>query len=158
MTEYKFKNIQKDIAKLAIQRDLLKNSEKNIMNLQNDPNITIGGIFNVDAYNKKLDRIFSLIQKRTKIEDIIKQLRKQSRIPNPNKMTVKQFKSGLILDTYDMFDELRNIKKINKSNITSIIDKNYRKITLYFLLLILFILIYYFQSINSYLFSDVRNN
>ena len=157
MTNYRFPDITKDIANLAIQRDLLKNKDINLNRLKDDKDITIGSVFNVKAFNKKLDSIFSDIIKRQKIEEKIAKLKKKSTIPNPDTMTFNQLKSGLILDTYDMFNELFSIKKIDKQNINNVLDKNYRKLTLLSLLLIFFIIFYFSQSIKSYLSSPVRN-
>jgi hypothetical protein len=157
MSNFKFQNINKDIANATIQKELLKNREKNI-NLHDNSHITIGGLFNVDAFNKKLDKIFSNIQQRQKIEETIKELKVKSTIPNPDKMTLNQFISGITADTYDMFYELFTINVYSKSNINKIMDKNYRRITLYIILLILLIIIYYILSIKSYFFSDVLNN
>jgi len=158
MSNYKFQNIQKDIANASIQKELLKNKEKNIINFHDDSNLMIGGLFNVDAFNYKLDKIFSIIQQRQKIEDKIKELKDKSTIPNPDNMTLNQFISGILLDTYDMFNELFTIKVYSRSNLNLIMDKNYRRITLYILLIIFAIIIYYILSIKSYLFSDVLNN
>ena len=158
MSNYRFPNIQKDIANANIKKQLLKNKEKNIFDFHNNSNITIGGIFNVDAFNKRLDKTFSNILQRQKIEDKIKKLKAKSIIPDPNTLTLNQFISGIILDTYDMFNELFTINSYSKSNLNKIMDKNYRRITLYILLLILTITIYYILSIKSYLFSDVLNN
>jgi hypothetical protein len=157
MTNYRFPDKIKDIANLAIQRDLLKNKDINLNRLKDDKDITIGSVFNVKAFNKKLDSIFSDIIKRQKIEEKIAKLKKKSTIPNPDTMTFNQLKSGLILDTYDMFNELFSIKKIDKQNINNVLDKNYRKLTLLSLLLIFFIIFYFSQSIKSYLSSPVRN-
>lgn len=157
MANYRFSDIAKDIANLAIQRDLLKNKDINLNKLKDDKDITIGSVFNVKAFNKKLDSIFSDIIKRQKIEEKIAKLKKKSTIPNPDTMTFNQLKSGLILDTYDMFNELFSIKKIDKQNINNVLDKNYRKLTLLILLLIFFIIFYFSQSIKSYLSSPVRN-
>lgn len=159
MTNYRFQDIQKDITDLTIQQNKLDlNKDFNLNKLRDDKDITIGGVFNVKAFNNKLNNIFSNVLNKQKIEDKIKKLKKQSTIPNPETMTLNQFKSGLILDTYDMFNELFSLKKFNKNNINNVMDKNYRKITLFILLLLFFIIVYFSQSIKSYLFSPVRNN
>jgi hypothetical protein len=156
MANFKFQNVQKDIANATIQRNLLLNSEK--LKFNDDKDITIGGIFNVNAFNKKLNKIYSDILVKERIEENITKLKAKSKIPNPNSMTLSQFTSSLISDTYDMFDEIFKIKEYSKPNINKVMNKNYRRITLYILLLFLAILIYHMLSIKSYFFSDVRNN
>ena len=160
MFNYKFQDINKDITEATIQKNILIdiNKNQNITNLYNDPNITIGGKFNVNEFNQHIDKVFSNIQQQQNIEDKIKKLKEKSTIPDPNSMTLNQFISGLILDTYDMFNELFKLETYSKSNLNMIMNKNYRKITLYIIIIIIIIIIYNILSIKSYLFSEVLNN
>ena len=176
MLNYRFQNIQNDITNATIEKNLINNKINTIYEEQNK---SIGGkyningyksdpttinnkitdkIFDVNVFNKNIDKLYSNIQQRQKIEDKIKDLKLKSKLPNPDEMTISQFIKAIILDTYDTFIELSNIKKYSKSKINHIFDKNYRTITIYIILLIFFIAIYHILSIKSYLFSDVLNN
>jgi len=149
---FKFPDVQKNIINYIQQKELIIDDKVDSSDIQ------IGGLFDKDAFNKKLDKIYSNIVKRKNIEDKIKELKNKSSIPNPNEMTVNQFISAILLDTYDMFYELYNIKIFSRKNINTIIDKNYRRITLYILILLLVIIYYYIISIKSYLVSDDLDN
>ena len=104
-------------------------------NIRNNPNQIKSNLSNISApSNKKLDYIYSVIKQR-------QQMKADATIPDPDKMTFNQFKSSIIVDTYDMFNDLFTLRNINKSNLNNIMDKNYRKITLFIILLIFIIAI-----------------
>ena len=142
---FKFPDVQKNIINYIQQKELIIDDKVDSSDIQ------IGGLFDKDAYNKKLDKIYSNIVKRKNIEDKIKELKNKSSIPNPNEMTVNQFISAILLDTNDMFYELYNIKIFSRKNINTIIDKNYRRITLYILILLLVIIYYFSLHFISYI-------
>ena len=147
MTTYKFPNIEEDIINATTQRDIL-NKE---IDTNNDINTT-----DIKAYNKKLNTLFSNIMERQNLDKKIAQLKAESRIPDPNKLTLNQFIDGLTLDFYDMYDELIIMNDPSIVEISKIINKNYRKLTILMIFLIIFLLIFYILSIKSYLFTDER--
>lgn len=151
---YRFQNINKDLTNTITQKDILLQNNKDIIKQHNESNIMIDK--NITSQN--IDKIYSNIRQIQKIEDKIKELKEKSSIPNSDNMTLNQFISALFLDTYDMFNELLLINEYSIPKLNKIVDKNYRKITIYILLIIIIIIIYYMLSIKSYLFSDVRNN
>ena len=154
MMNYRFQNINKDLTNTITQKDILLQNNKDIIKQHNESNIMIDK--NITSQN--IDKIYSNIRQIQKIEDKIKELKEKSSIPNSDNMTLNQFISALFLDTYDMFNELLLINEYSIPKLNKIVDKNYRKITIYILLIIIIIIIYYMLSIKSYLFSDVRNN
>jgi len=154
MINYRFQNIDKDLTNAITQKNILLQNNKDIIKQHNESNIMI----DKNITNQNIDKIYSNIRQIQKIEDKIKELKEKSSIPDPNSMTLDQFISALLLDTYDMFNELLLINEYSISDINKIVDKNYRKIIIYILLIIIIIIIYYMLSIKSYLFSDVRNN
>ena len=156
MTSYRFPDIDKDISNITSKRNLLKNKEQNNLNLKNDPNITVGSVFDNSAFNKKLNTVFSDIQQRQNLDKKIEQLKAESRIPNPNKMNVNQFTSGLYIDLFDTYNQIIKIKNPSVSDINKILDKNYRKLSILIILFTIFSIIYYILSIKSYLFSARR--
>ena len=111
------------------------------MDFSNDNNITIGGIFNVNEFNKAVDNIYNNIA--------IQQLnitKKQKKLdPNITPFTTYFYNS--IYDINVMLYSLYNIKNININNINIIMKKNYRWLKLYILLLLLLIIIHLIQSI-----------
>jgi DNA repair exonuclease SbcCD ATPase subunit len=151
MSNYKFPDIQKEIADASLQKDLIKNKRNNI-NLNKDPNIISGSVFDINAFNKKLNNVYSMYKQEEDIENKIRKLKEVSSIPDPNRMTLNKFKIGILLDTYDMFYELFYTRDYTIPNIKKIMNKNYRKITFFILLLLLFVLFFVFVSIKSYLF------
>ena len=133
MTSFRFQNIDKDILK------------------KKDPNITV-----VNAFNSRIDNIFSDVLIRQNLDQKIAKLKAESRIPNPNKMTLSQFIVGLQVDIFDTYNELMSINILSISKINRILDKNYRRLTILVILFCILFIIYHILSIKSYLFSDAR--
>ena len=146
MTSYRFYNIEKNIIDTTTQRDLLANKEIVNNNFASD----------INAFNRNLDRIYSDITQRQNLDKKIAQLKAESRIPDPDKLTLNQFISGLSLDLYDMCNELINKDNVSVAEIVIIIDKNYRKLTILIIILMIFLLVFYILSIKSYLLAEVR--
>lgn len=123
--------------------------EQKILNKIKLEDVTIGSIFDAKAFNKKVDAINELIMKKNKIKDKINLLKLKYRPIDYNKMTIDEFKFGLITDINLMINELLLMKNFNYNQFNNIINKNYRKLTILILLLLLFIISYYLYNFLS---------
>ena len=149
MTLYRFPKIDQEILNTTKQRDILKDREKDINNLNVD-------VSDIKAYNKNLNTVYSDILYRQNLDKKIAYLKAQSRIPDPNSMPLNQFITGLSVDLCDMYDELLMKNNPSVADINQILDKNYRRLTVLFILLFIFLLTFYILSIKSYLCAEER--
>lgn len=149
MTSYRFPKIDQEILDTTKQRDILKDREKDINNLNVD-------VSDIKAYNKNLNTVYSDILYRQNLDKKIAYLKAQSRIPDPNSMPLNQFITGLSVDLCDMYDELLMKNNPSVADINQILDKNYRRLTVLIIILFIFLLTFYILSIKSYLCMDER--
>jgi len=147
---YKFPeiNASKEIAKYKkTLSDLDK--KKKIISKINVKDVSSSGIFDAKAFNKKVDSINEITMQKKNIKDKIKLLNLKYKPIDYNKMTINELKIGLLTDTNEMLNELSLMKKFNYIQFNDIISKNYRKLTILILLLILFVISYYFYNFLS---------
>ena len=136
---YKFPDIDAtiQIAKLQNEDKILKKKLDMSKNFASDPDITVGGTF-----NKKINQIKKITDQRIKIRDQIQLLKLSFKPLNYDQMTIGEFKQGIYIDTLDMINELSKLKKFDLDKINLIINKKYRKITIFITILIIFIICY----------------
>ena len=108
-----------------------------------------GGKFDSKAFNKKVNSVMDIARQRRKLKDKIKLAKLEYRPLDYNKLTIGELKMALYNDIFDMFDEISKLKKINLKYLNLILSKNYRKLTVLVLLLIIFILTYTLINILS---------
>jgi hypothetical protein len=148
--KYEFPDIyaQKQIKKLSQEDNLLKINLDKMNDFKSDPNITIGGTFDLKVFNKKMDQIKKIRDRRNEIRDQIKLLKLSFKPLDYNRMTIGEFKQGLIFDTICMIKEFQDpIKPFTWSKFITIINKKYRKITIFVILLIIFSISYFLIKI-----------
>jgi hypothetical protein len=141
---YKFPDIDAtiQIAKLQNEDKILKKKLDMSKNFASDPDITVGGTFNLGSFNKKINQIKKITDQRIKIRDQIQLLKLSFKPLNYDQMTIGEFKQGIYIDTLDMINELSKLKKFDLDKINLIINKKYRKITIFITILIIFIICY----------------
>jgi hypothetical protein len=147
---YKFPDIDdsKLIKKLSADSDKVR-AQKILASNIKPSDVSIGGKFDLKAFNNKLDKIKELRQRESKLKDQINLAKLQYRPVSYNHLTIDQLKHGMIMDIYDMFNELALIDNLSIKNINLIMSKNYRKITLLILLLLYIVISYIIISILS---------
>ena len=101
-----------------------------------------GGKFDSKAFNKKVNKVQDIMHQRRKLKDQIKLAHLTYRPLDYNRMTIGELKMAVYLDTYDMFREIGELKSFDLKKINQIMSKNYRKLTVLIILLILFITTY----------------
>jgi hypothetical protein len=111
--------------------------------------VSIGGKFDLKAFNDKLNKVSSLRKAESKIKDKIQLAKLQYRPVSHNHLTIDQLKQAMIIDIYDMCIEMSEMKNINFVSINMILSKNYRKITFLIILLLFIIISYIIISILS---------
>jgi hypothetical protein len=115
-----------------------------------DPSEVIAGsVFDIKAFNLKVDKYSEILRKRRKLKDQI-QLEKLKHKPfDYGNITYNQFRYKLIGDFYNMIDEIINMSSFSFTNLSVIINKGYRKLMILVIILIillLFLIIYKFLS------------
>ena len=147
---YKFPDIDdtKMIKNLSSESDKLQTKIKTASNIK-PSDVSIGGKFDSKAFNKKLDSIRDLKKAKSKIKDQINFAKLQYRPVSYNHLTIDQLKQAMIMDIYDMYNELCYMENINITNINIILSKNYRKLTILIILLLFIIISYIIISILS---------
>lgn len=138
---YTFPNIDAEIDRLSNEEKNLK-LEREKKKIIKPSEVIAGSVFDSALFNRKLDEINEINRKRRKIKDKIKLFKLKKRHVDYDDLTIRQFKNGIILDTYDMFSELFSMKSFSFKNINYIINKNYRKIILLVIIFSVIILSY----------------
>jgi len=108
----------------------------------------VGGYFDIAAFNAKVNKIQEIARQRRKIKEQIKLARLNYRPLDVNQLTIEQLKQGLYLDTYNMFEEIKKMRSFNLSQLDNILSKNYRKMTVLIIFLIILISTY---ALNKFL-------
>jgi hypothetical protein len=143
LDKYKFENINDNDKIIELEKkvknlnELLKKKSK-----IKKSDVTYGQVFDIKLFNAKVNEVNDITRKKNKIRDQIKLSRLNYRPPNPGRLTITEFKQGLLLDTYHMFKDFTTLKKINYNDINNILNKNYRRLTLLIILLIICIISY----------------
>lgn len=145
---YRFPDVdgKDNIRLLKTQLDLLNDDLIQAESLKYS-DVTIGGIFDVDAFNGYMNKIDTIKNNKHQLEEQILKERLRFDPIDINNLTLKQLKNGMIMDFVDMYIELKELKTINFENVSIIVNKKYRKITL--LITIFLILLF------SYLLSNL---
>jgi hypothetical protein len=143
MTNYKFQDIDgsKEISSLKSTENELNIKQQQSKNIKVS-DITHGGIFDLKAFNKKVDKVNKINREKSRIKQRIKQLQLKYKPLDYNKLTIEELKNSLLLDTYDMVYEIFSMEKFSIEKINIILSKNYRKLTILFILLIICIFSY----------------
>ena len=143
MTNYKFQDIDgsKEISSLKSTVNELNIKQQQSKNIKVS-DITHGGIFDLKAFNKKVDKVNKINREKSRIKQRIKQLQLKYKPLDYNKLTIEELKNSLLLDTYDMVYEIFSMEKFSIEKINIILSKNYRKLTILFILLIICIFSY----------------
>jgi hypothetical protein len=137
---YKFpeNNPELDLNKIKSEEKELDDTEKSLSKTMVKDS-TIGGLFDLSAFNKQADKITDITRKKKKLKDKIKLSRYKKREKSYGNYTINQFIDGIIQDTFDMIIDLNSLRRINFYSILKILRKNFRILTiLIFLLLVLF--------------------
>lgn len=139
--EYKFPDNNKEIEKLNNELEILNNTSTEFS--EEDKNKIMNyGKFDNKLFNRKASEIIELNIKKRELKDKIRLIKMNNTPLDYNKLTIDQIKIGYINDIRDMFYELYNMK-----NIFTVLNKNYRRLTLLFILLILLMIIYLIYNI-----------
>jgi hypothetical protein len=151
LNNYKFGEIndEKQINQMKILSSELKLKQKKESNFKVSDVTAPGGKFDSKAFNKKVNSVMDIARQRRKLKDKIKLAKLEYRPLDYNKLTIGELKMALYNDIFDMFDEISKLKKINLKYLNLILSKNYRKLTVLVLLLIIFILTYTLINILS---------
>lgn len=88
------------------------------------------------AFNKMFDTVLNVNRYQRDIKNKMRLLRLQNKPVDYTKYSIQQIKEGLYVDFFDMCNELLMVEKFNLSNLNNILSKNYRKVTILFLILI----------------------
>ena len=101
MTNYKFQDIDgsKEISSLKSTVNEL-NIKQQQSNNTKASDITHGGIFDLKAFNKKVDKVNKINREKSRIKQRIKQLQLKYKPLDYNKLTIEELKNSLLLDTY----------------------------------------------------------
>ena len=137
---YKFpeNNPELDLNKIKSEEKELEDTEKSLSKTMVKDS-TIGGLFDLSAFNKQADKITDITRKKKKLKDKIKLSRYKKREKSYGNYTINQLINGIIQDTFDMIIDLNSLRRINFYSILKILRKNFRILTiLIFLLLVLF--------------------
>lgn len=143
LKNYRFPDIDARITftKLIAEEKKLRAEEKKISRFTMNDITPPGAVFDVAAFNKQVDKIFTIKRKRKKIKDKIQLLKIQYTPLNYNKLSIGEMKHGLVNDLYDMLQEIKDMEK-NKTSLNEIFNKNYRKVTILFIILLIVIISY----------------
>ena len=141
--KYKFENISDNDKIIELENKIKKLNEllKKKSKIKRS-DVTYGQVFDIKLFNAKVNEVNDITRKKNKIKDQIKLSRLNYRPPNPDKLTITELKQGLLLDTYQMFKDFTTLKKISHNDINNILNKNYRRLTLLIILLIICIISY----------------
>jgi hypothetical protein len=102
----------------------------------------VGGKFDTKAFNLKVGKIQEIARQRRKLRDQIKLARLKYQPLDLNTLTIDQLKKGLYLDLYYMFNEIKHMQSFNFVELDRILSKNYRKLSLLIILLLIIIMTY----------------
>ena len=140
------------------KEDNIKKLEQSIKSLskeeeaakQIDPSEVIAGsVFDIKAFNLKVDKYSELIRKRRKLKDKLQLEKLKHKAFDYGDITYNQFRYKLIGDFYNMFNEIKNMSSFSFTKLSVIINKGYRKLMILFIILIgllLFLIMYKFLS------------
>jgi len=148
-SNYKFgeTNDEKEIQKMNKLSDELKIKQQKESKFKVSDITAPGGKFDSKAFNKKVNKVQDYIKQRRKLKNKIKLAKLAYRPLDYNRFTIGELKMAIYTDTYDMFKEIAKLKSFNLKNLDQIMSKNYRKLTVLIILLVVFISTYVLISI-----------
>lgn len=140
-------NTKEDLAKLEFDQRILDTEFKK-QKVFGPDDVIRGTVIDRKAFEKKQDKLIILNKKKTELTNRLKLSQLKYTPLDYNEMTIGQIKSGLLIDTHMMFNELINLPtesfgtNLYFKNIYEITGKKYRRITILLILLIFFIICY----------------
>jgi hypothetical protein len=140
ISTYKFPDINNDIDQL-IKLDKILSTRYKIESKFKVSEFIRAGLFDNNLFNKKIDEINEIQRIRRKIKEKIRLLKLSDEQPDYHKLTIGEFINAIYIDMFSMFRELFNMNKFRLQTIHHILNKNYRRIIL--VLLFLMIIIFY---------------
>ena len=99
------------------------------------------------SFNKMFDTVLNVNRYQKNIRKKMKYLPLNNKPVNYTKFSIDQIKTGLYIDFFDMCNELLQVEKISFESFNAVLSKNYRKVTILFLFLFIFLVSYIIVSI-----------
>lgn len=135
----KFPDIDSDIKQLLRLENILT-TRYEIESKFSVSDFIKGGLFDHELFNKEVNKVNELRRKIRNVKEKIRLLKLKYETPDYDMMTIGEFKSAIIIDIYDMVNEILHMKTIYE--LPKIINKNYRKITILLFVFVVLIVVY----------------
>jgi hypothetical protein len=137
--QYKFPDVESNIVQLKKIDQLLSDQYKLESKFRVDEYIH-GGVFDLNSFNKQVNKVNDIARELRRTREKIRLLKIKDVNIDHDDLTIGQFKSALFLDFFDMIVEIFSIDGFSFGKLSKIVNKNYRRISIFIIILIMVML------------------